>query len=109
MDLESELSYTEMLSKSQYSVNEDDLTFMQRYEKALNQRDFGYARQLLDFARESEVDLPNYHYQRLRLYQVMHDEDAFYDYYCEVEQLVSSFKPDLQTEVSKLVLKMAQH
>ena len=109
MDLESEFSYTEMLSKSQYSVNEDDLTFMQRYEKALNQRDFGYARQLLDFARESELDLPNYHYQRLRLYQVMHDEDEFYDYYCEVEQLVSSFKPDLQTEVSKLVLKMAQH
>jgi len=108
MDLDGEFSYTEMLSEATYSITESNLSFMERFEKAMLQRDFGYASQLLNFARESELDLPHYHYHRLRLFEAMNDEDAFYDYYCEVEQMVPSYNTELQTKISQLVLSMAQ-
>ena len=110
IDLDSDdFSYTEMLSEDSDDENESELTFMQRFDKAIGNRDYDYARQLLDLAKDNELELSLYHYNRLRLYEEMRDEDAFYDYYCEVEQLVPSFSADVQTSVSKLVLKMAQH
>ena len=59
-------------------------------------------------AKGNEVDQENYHYHRLRMYEVMHDEDAFYDYFCEVENEIPSFNPEIQTKISQLVLQMAQ-
>jgi len=109
IDLGGEYSYTEMLSEASYSITETDLSFMERFERAMQQKDFGYANQLLNFARESELDLPFYHYHRLRLFEAMNDEDGFYDYYCEFEQMVPTYSTDLQTKISQLVLSMAQH
>lgn len=109
IDLDDEFTYTEMLSEASISINESNLTFMERFERAVLQQDYGFARQLLDFARESELDLPLYHYHRLRLYNSMHDEDAFYNYFCEVEEYMHTYSDDLQTKISQLVLLMAQH
>jgi len=109
IDLDGEFSFTEVLSEASEDEGASDLNFMERFENAVNSSDFGFARQLLGFAKEGEIDLPSYHYHRLRLCEAMNDEDAFYDYYCEVEQLVPSFDTDLQTKISQLVLKMAQN
>jgi len=105
IDLDGDFSYTEMLSEA--SVNESDLTLVERFNNAIVKRDFDYARQMLNFARESELDQPNYSYNRLRLHEAMRDEDGFYDFYCEVEQELPSYSVDLQTKISQLVLEMA--
>lgn len=110
MDLDGEFSYTEMLSENGSSLNSSDasLSFIERFNSAMAKHDYDFALQLLNMAKGNEIDQESYHYHRLRMYEAMHDEDAFYDYFCEVENEIPSFNPEMQTKISQLVLQMAQ-
>jgi len=117
LELDGDFSYTEMLSEDAgdfddedvFGDDEVDLTFVERFDLALTKQDYGFALQLLDMARSNEIDDPSYHYNRLRMYESMSDEDAFYDYFCEIENDIPSYHSDMQTKISQLVLQMAQH
>lgn len=84
-----------------------DISFKDRFEDLLNDEDFEFARELLDFARYNEINDDRYHYQRLRLCEKMKDEDAFYEYYYGIESKISDFPQNLQTQISQLVVKLA--
>ncbi len=88
---------------------EDDISFEERFEQLLNEKDFDFARELLDFARYNEINDDRYHCERLRLCEKMKDEDAFYEYYYEIESKISSFPQNLQTQISQLVVQLAHY
>lgn len=90
-------------------VENDEVSFDERFEQLLNEKDFDFARELLDFARYNEINDERYHCERLRLCEKMKDEDAFYEYYYEIESKISSFPPNLQTQISQLVVQLAHH
>lgn len=90
-------------------VTDEDLTFGERFERLIKDKDFDFARELLDFARYNEIDEERYHCERLRLLQAMQDEDGFYEYYYEIESKIPSFAPNYQTQISQLVVELAQH
>jgi len=110
IDLDGDFSYSEMYSDDVFAEDNDEvgLSFFERYNKALVNQDFGFALQLLNMAKGNEVDEAVYHYQRLRMYESMHDENAFYDYFCEIEDQIPSFDKDTQKQISQLVLEMAE-
>ena len=85
-----------------------DMGFHERFSQLLEQKDYDFARELLDFARHNEIDEQNYHCERLVLLHAMKDEEGFYDYYYEIESKVTEFNPDIQTKISKLVVELAQ-
>ena len=87
----------------------EDLSFDERFERLLAERDFEFARELLDFARHNEIDDERYHCERLRLLEKMKDEDGFYEYYYEIEAKIPTFSQGLQTEISQLVVQLAHH
>ena len=87
----------------------EDLSFGERFERLLAERDFEFARELLDFARHNEIDDERYHCERLRLLEKMKDEDGFYEYYYEIEAKIPTFSQGLQTEISQLVVQLAHH
>ena len=110
LDLDGEYSYTEAFPDIELErADEVNLSFVERYNVALKKQDFGFALQLLNMARDNEIDQATYHYYRLNMYEAMHNEDAFYDYFCEIENEISSFPNEMQTKISQLVLQMAQH
>lgn len=88
--------------------DQQDLGFNERFESLLEQKDYDFARELLDFARHNEIDEQHYHCERLVLLHAMKDEEGFYDYYYEIESKVTEFDQDLQTKISKLVVELAQ-
>jgi len=88
--------------------DEEDLTFDERFSNLLAEKDFNFARELLDFARYNEINDDRYHCERLRLLKSMDDEDGFYEYYYEIESKIPSFPPKLQTEISQFVVQLAQ-
>jgi len=88
--------------------DQQDLGFAERFESLLKQKDFDFARELLDFARHNEIDEQHYHCERLVLLHAMKDEEGFYDYYYEIESKVTEFDQDIQTKISKLVVELAQ-
>ncbi len=88
---------------------EQDMDFGDRFESLLEQKDFDFARELLDFARHNEIDEDRYHCERLVLFHAMKDEEGFYDYYYEIESKVGSFNQELQTRISQLVVELAQN
>lgn len=90
-------------------VIEQDLTFGERFDRLITEKDYGFARELLDFARYNEIDDQRYHCERLRLLQAMRDEDGFYEYYYEIEAKIPQFDQSLQTKISQLVVQLAQH
>ncbi|MFT6097763.1 MAG: hypothetical protein ACJAYF_000297 [Arenicella sp.] len=83
----------------------DDLSFDQRFEKLLNEKDFAFARELLDFTRYNEINDERYHCERLRLFEKMQDEDGFYAYYYGIESKIPTFSENVQTQISQLVVK----
>jgi len=85
----------------------DDISFEERFETLLIEKDFDFARELLDFARYNEINDERYHCERLRLCEKMRDEDAFYEYYYEIESKISDFPQNLQTQISQLVVQLA--
>jgi len=89
--------------------DEADLSFDERFNQLLKDKDFDFARELLDFARYNEIDDDRYHCERLRLCERVKDEDAFYEYYYEIESKIPSFSQELQTQISQLVVELAHH
>ena len=112
IDLEGDYAYTEVYSDLEFideeGPGEAGLPFVERFDKAIKSGDFGFALQLLNMSRGNEIDDEEYHFQRLRMYEQMHDEDAFYDYFCEIENYIPRFKPEIQKQISHLVMEMAQ-
>ena len=112
IDLEGDYAYTEVYSDLEFideeGPGEAGLPFIERFDKAIKSGDFGFALQLLNMSRGNEIDDQEYHFQRLRMYEQMHDEDAFYDYFCEIENDIPQFKPEIQKQISHLVMEMAQ-
>jgi len=90
-------------------VENDEVSFDERFEQLLTDKDFDFALELLDFARYNEINDDRYHCERLRLCEKMKDEDAFYEYYYEIESKISSFPQNLQTQISQLVVQLAHH
>ncbi len=90
-------------------VEEEDLTFDDRFGNLLAEKDFDFARELLDFARYNEINDDRYHCERLRLLKSMEDEDGFYEYYYQIESKIPDFPANLQTEISQFVVQLAQN
>lgn len=87
--------------------NDDDLTFEQRFDRLLAEKDYDFARELLDFARYNEINDERYHYERLRMLEHIGDEDGFYEYYYSIEDKITEFRSNIQTQISQLVVQMA--
>jgi hypothetical protein len=87
----------------------EDLSFEQRFEQLLAEKDFAFARELLDFTRYNEINDERYHCERLRLLEKMQDEDGFYAYYYGIESKIPTFPENLQTQISRLVVTLSQH
>ena len=117
------ISYLDLADDGSYEENEvlefetedvaveevEDLSFDERFERLLAESDFEFARELLEFARHNEINDQRYHCERLRILEKMKDEDAFYDYYYEIESEIPSYPQNLQTQISQLVVQLAQH
>jgi len=105
LDLADDGSYEEndVLEFETEEISEDleDLSFDERFERLLAEKDFDFARELLDFARYNEINDERYHCERLRLFEKMKDEDGFYEYYYEIESKI--------TQISQLVVQLAHH
>ena len=84
------------------------MDFNQRFERLLDEQDYDFALELLNFARHNEIEEDRYHCERLRLLQAMNDEDAFYNYYYDIESSISSFDLAIQNRISQLVVDLAQ-
>ncbi len=108
-ELTSELDFDEPYSEPQVFEVEEDLDFDERFAKLLEEGEFEFARQLLDIAHGREVEHEKYHFYRLQLLAKSNDEDAFYDYYYSIENDISGFESTVQTDISKLVVQLAQH
>jgi len=106
MQLNNELSYTEMLSVADYQETDGKVTFFQRFEAAMLKQDFRFATQLLSFARIHELDAPQYNYHRLRLFSAMEDKNAFYKSYLAIENELPTYTMELQSKISQLVSNM---
>ena len=87
--------------------NDEGLTFEQRFDSLLQEKDFDFARELLDFARYNEINDDRYHFERLRMLEKMGDDDAFYEYYYSIEDEISEFPQQIQTQISQLVVQIA--
>ncbi len=113
LDLADDGSYEEndVLEFETEEISEDleDLSFDERFERLLAEKDFDFARELLDFARYNEINDERYHCERLRLFEKMKDEDGFYEYYYEIESKIPMFPQNLQTQISQLVVQLAHH
>lgn len=109
LELTSELDFDEPYSEPEVFEVEEDLDFDERFAKLLEEGEFDFARQLLDIAHGREVEHEKYHFYRLQLLAKTNDEDAFYDYYYSIENDISNFDSTIQTDISKLVVQLAQH
>ncbi|MBT8114709.1 MAG: hypothetical protein KJP04_04985 [Arenicella sp.] len=89
-------------------LDESSLDFETRFDRLLEDRDFGFALELLDFARHNEIEEDQYHCERLRLLEAKGDEEGFYDYYYDIEASIPTFDLDIQNRISQLVVKLAQ-
>jgi len=86
----------------------DNMTFDERFTRLIEEQDYVFARELLDFARYNEVEDEQYHCERLTLFSAMQDQDGFHDYYNEIAEKIPGFPVALQTKIAQLVVLMAQ-
>ena len=111
LDLSDDGSYQENhaleLEPQEIVVDAEALSFDQRFEQLLAEEDFEFALELLNFARHNEINDERYHCERLHLFQKKSDDDGFYQYYYEIESQIPSFSPNLQTQISQLVVQLA--
>lgn len=114
LELDDDVSFSDDDELELVSVDEFDeddpgeLTFDERFERLLEDKDYDFARELLDFARYNEINDERYHCERLRLLKTMDDEDGFYEYYYEIEAKIPDFPSELQTQISEFVVQLAQ-
>lgn len=88
-------------------LDESNLNFDERFENLIQEQDYSFALELLDFARHNEIEEDQYHCERLRLYQLQGDEDGFYAYYYNIESDLPNFDANIQNRISQLVVKLA--
>ncbi|MEM7357597.1 MAG: FimV/HubP family polar landmark protein [Pseudomonadota bacterium] len=88
---------------------QEELEFSKRIDTLLAQRDYRFARELIDFARHNDISDDRYHYERMRLCLAMDDQDAFYDYYFNIESQIGNFDADLQIGVADLISRLGQY
>jgi len=105
------MTFSESMSEllSDVTILENELGFEPRFARLIASGDLQLARQLLDGARGHDVDDERYHFHRLQLFALRYDEDSFYDYYSSIETDISHFTNVVQTDISKLVVQLAQH
>jgi len=108
-DLEFSEEFTEAEIFVDEGVPEDELDFEERFARLVSEGDLEFARQLLDIAHGQDVDNERYHFYRLKLLAMRFDEDAFYDYYYSIESDIPNFTNVVQTDISKLVVQLAQN
>lgn len=84
------------------------VSFQERFAQLIAQGDSELASQLLELARGNQVSASRYHFYKLQLLSLNKNEDPFYDYYSEIEAELATFPQDVQTDISKLVVKMSQ-
>lgn len=89
------------------SDEESGLGFDKRFELLLQEKDYDFALELLNFARYNEINDERYHFERLRMLVKIGNEDGFYKYYYSIEDDISGLSHDFQTKISQLVVKMA--
>ena len=83
-------------------------SFEERFSQLIAEGNSVLARQLLDIAQGNQVASDRYHFHRLQLLSLEKEEDPFYEYYSEIENELPSFSSAVQTDISKLVVKMSQ-
>lgn len=83
-------------------------SFEERFSQLIAEGNSVLARQLLDIAQGNQVASDRYHFHRLQLLSLEEEEDPFYEYYSEMENELPSFSSTVQTDISKLVVKMSQ-
>ncbi|MCH2191121.1 MAG: hypothetical protein MK188_09380 [Gammaproteobacteria bacterium] len=88
--------------------DEPAVSFQERFGQLIAQGDSELASQLLDLARGNQVSAFTYHYHKLQLLSLEKSQDPFYSYYGEIEPDLAKFPKDLQTDISKLVVRMSQ-
>ena len=87
---------------------EYNMTFDERFSRLIEDKDYVFARELLDFARFNEIEDERYHCERLRLLMAMRDEGGFHEYYNKIEARIPSFPIELQTEISQFVVRFTR-
>ena len=87
---------------------ESEPDFEQRFMMLIDEKRFDDAREILDLAKKGVINIERYHCERLRLYQEMRDEDAFYSYYYEIEHKISDFSEHSQAWISHMVVQLGQ-
>lgn len=107
---EGEISKTIEFLAGEISSREGDgdMAFEQRFDRLLVEKDYDFARELLDFARYNEINDERYHFERLRMLGNIGDEDEFYEYYYSIEEKIAGFRQQIQTQISQLVVEIAQ-
>ena len=83
-------------------------SFEERFSQLIAEGNGMLARQLLDIAQGNQVASDRYHFHRLQLLSLEKEDDPFYEYYSEMENELPSFSSAVQTDISKLVVKMSQ-
>ncbi len=104
-------SYSESVSELfiDEDIPEDELDFEQRFARLIAEGDLEFAGQLLEIAHGHDVNHERYHFYRLQLFALRYDEDSFYSYYTSIEDDIPSFNNIVQTDISKLVVQLAQN
>ncbi len=111
---EENLEYSEPYSEEASDIfvdedlPEDELDFEQRMARAMAENELEFADQLLEISKGHDVDNERYHFYRLKLLSLRKDEDAFYDHYYTIEDDLPTFERSIQTDISKLVVTLAQ-
>ena len=116
-ELESEhtLEFTfsgEAESDDIYDLSEsgDELTadFDDRLDRLIEEQDYDFARDLLDSARNNEISDGRYHFEQLRLFFAMDDEDGFQKYYDKIRPNLEKFDEDVIAGIEGLVSSIKQ-
>ena len=82
--------------------------FDDRLDRLLEERDYDFARSLLDSARNSEISDDRYHFERLRLFFAMDDAGGFQQYYDKIRPNLEDFDKDVVAGIEGLVTSIKQ-
>lgn len=87
----------------------DNVDFDDNFEKTLKDNDFVFAKNLIEFSRNNELNDEQYHLAQLRLSHAQNDEDGFYKYYNSIESQIPSFSQTTKTKISQLVVDLNEN
>ncbi len=100
--------FSALLLDEDYEAQDEAINFAQRFSQLIAEGNTELARQLLDISHGNQIESDRYHYHRLQLLALEKEDDGFYDYYSDIDKDIPSFAPEVQTDISKLVVRMAQ-